>query len=301
MPPRRVLHWQGDARCQQAGPWHCLRRMHPAHAHAHASASTRPTAAHRRPCLLAPLAAAVCVRRQVFYELHAERERQGKQGEVALVRLEQLAPFPFDLVCREIFRYPNAELLWCQEEPMNMGAYYHVQVRTTRAPGRRRWRRRLLAAAAPAGRCCRAAVRCRAWCDPGRDLLLVVWHMDACMHAMHARALMPAGAAPRVRSAGQQQRSPPHVRARAPLPHMRCPSSHTHATPHAPPPPRGASPQPRLESCLRAEGHATTGRVSYAGRLPSASTATGYGEVHAQEQARLIAEALDLDYKMPFP
>jgi 2-oxoglutarate dehydrogenase E1 component len=25
-------------------------------------------------------------------------------------------------------RYPNAELLWCQEEPMNMGAYYHVQV-----------------------------------------------------------------------------------------------------------------------------------------------------------------------------
>jgi hypothetical protein len=41
---------------------------------------------------------------QVFYELHAERERQGKQSEVAIVRLEQLAPFPFDLVCRELFR-----------------------------------------------------------------------------------------------------------------------------------------------------------------------------------------------------
>jgi 2-oxoglutarate dehydrogenase E1 component len=41
---------------------------------------------------------------QVFYELHAERERQGKQGEVAIVRLEQLAPFPFDLVCRELYR-----------------------------------------------------------------------------------------------------------------------------------------------------------------------------------------------------
>lgn len=41
---------------------------------------------------------------QVFYELHAERERQGKQNEVAIVRLEQLAPFPFDLVCRELYR-----------------------------------------------------------------------------------------------------------------------------------------------------------------------------------------------------
>jgi hypothetical protein len=66
---------------------------------------------------------------QVFYELHAERERQGKQAELAIVRLEQLAPFPFDLVCRELYRYPNAEPIWCQEEPMNMGAYFHVQVR----------------------------------------------------------------------------------------------------------------------------------------------------------------------------
>lgn len=119
---------------------------------------------------------------KVFYELHAERERQGKQNDVAIVRLEQLAPFPFDLVCRELYRYPNAEPVWCQEEPMNMGAYFHVQ--------------------------------------------------------------------------------------------------------------------PRLESCMRAEGRTTTGRITYAGRDPSASTATGYGEVHAQEQAKLIEHALDVDYKM---
>lgn len=37
---------------------------------------------------------------QVFYELHAERERLGLQDQIAIVRLEQLAPFPFDLVCR---------------------------------------------------------------------------------------------------------------------------------------------------------------------------------------------------------
>jgi 2-oxoglutarate dehydrogenase E1 component len=66
---------------------------------------------------------------KVFYELHAERERLGLGGSVALVRVEQLMPFPFDLVCRELHRYPNAELVWCQEEPMNMGAYFHVQVR----------------------------------------------------------------------------------------------------------------------------------------------------------------------------
>jgi 2-oxoglutarate dehydrogenase E1 component len=56
--------------------------------------------------------------------------------------------------------------------------------------------------------------------------------------------------------------------------------------------------QPRLESCMRAEGRTTTGRITYAGRDPSASTATGYGEVHAQEQAKLIEHALDVDYKM---
>jgi hypothetical protein len=48
----------------------------------------------------------------VFYELHAERERQGKQAEVAIVRLEQLAPFPFDLVCRELYRYVGTGSVW---------------------------------------------------------------------------------------------------------------------------------------------------------------------------------------------
>lgn len=51
---------------------------------------------------------------------------------------------------------------------------------------------------------------------------------------------------------------------------------------------------------MRAEGRTTSGRITYAGRAASASTATGYGEVHAQEQASLIENALDLDYKMPW-
>lgn len=51
---------------------------------------------------------------QLYYELHAERAKQGKEGEVAIVRIEQLAPFPFDLVMREMRRYPNAQYMWAQ-------------------------------------------------------------------------------------------------------------------------------------------------------------------------------------------
>ena len=41
----------------------------------------------------------------MFYEIHAERERLGAQNDVAVVRIEQLAPFPFDLVARELYRW----------------------------------------------------------------------------------------------------------------------------------------------------------------------------------------------------
>ena len=49
--------------------------------------------------------------------------------DVALVRVEQLSPFPWDLVERELRRYPGAEPVWCQEEPKNMGAWYFVRDR----------------------------------------------------------------------------------------------------------------------------------------------------------------------------
>lgn len=51
--------------------------------------------------------------------------------DVAIVRVEQLAPFPFDsLADATIGRYPNAELVWVQEEPKNSGAWSYVQVHT---------------------------------------------------------------------------------------------------------------------------------------------------------------------------
>jgi 2-oxoglutarate dehydrogenase E1 component len=53
---------------------------------------------------------------QIYYELLAERETRGINN-VALVRLEQIAPFAFDHVARFAKKYPNAEIVWAQQEP----------------------------------------------------------------------------------------------------------------------------------------------------------------------------------------
>ncbi|KAA3481792.1 2-oxoglutarate dehydrogenase, mitochondrial-like [Gossypium australe] len=65
---------------------------------------------------------------KIYYELDEERQRL-KADDIAICRVEQLCPFPFDLIQRELKRYPNAEIVWCQEEPMNMGAYTHIAPR----------------------------------------------------------------------------------------------------------------------------------------------------------------------------
>ncbi|KAG0516399.1 hypothetical protein BDA96_10G358700 [Sorghum bicolor] len=65
---------------------------------------------------------------KVYYELDEERKKS-KRGDVAICRVEQLCPFPYDLIQRELKRYPNAEIVWCQEEPMNMGAYSYISPR----------------------------------------------------------------------------------------------------------------------------------------------------------------------------
>ena len=64
---------------------------------------------------------------KIYYDLLAEREEKGLE-EVALVRLEQLYPFPEAELAGVIGRYPEAEkFLWVQEEALNMGAWYFVQ------------------------------------------------------------------------------------------------------------------------------------------------------------------------------
>ena len=54
--------------------------------------------------------------------------RKAKRADdVALVRLEQLSPFPHAALARRLARYPNAELVWCQEEPKNAGAWSFIE------------------------------------------------------------------------------------------------------------------------------------------------------------------------------
>lgn len=63
---------------------------------------------------------------KVFYDLSEHREKN-KISNVALVRLEQLYPFPADDIQKIIKTYPNAkEIVWVQEEPENMGAYSYL-------------------------------------------------------------------------------------------------------------------------------------------------------------------------------
>ncbi|KAH9603701.1 hypothetical protein KSS87_007452 [Heliosperma pusillum] len=65
---------------------------------------------------------------KVYYELDEQRKKENG-SDVAICRVEQLCPFPYDLVQRELKRYPNAEVVWCQEEPMNMGGYSYIAPR----------------------------------------------------------------------------------------------------------------------------------------------------------------------------
>uniref|UniRef100_A0A8C8C6P3 2-oxoglutarate dehydrogenase complex component E1 n=1 Tax=Oncorhynchus tshawytscha TaxID=74940 RepID=A0A8C8C6P3_ONCTS len=66
---------------------------------------------------------------KVYYELTRERKNRGMDNTVAIARIEQLSPFPFDQVKVETDRYPNADLVWCQEEHKNQGYYDYVKPR----------------------------------------------------------------------------------------------------------------------------------------------------------------------------
>ena len=66
---------------------------------------------------------------KVYYDLvNARREK--KITDIAIVRLEQLYPFPKDSLEAELAKYPKAtEIVWCQEEPRNQGAWYWIASR----------------------------------------------------------------------------------------------------------------------------------------------------------------------------
>ena len=89
---------------------------------------------------------------KVYYDLYEEREKRGID-DIYILRVEQLYPFPTKALVTELSRFKQAEIVWCQEEPRNMGAWHFVehylewvlnQIEAKNAPSalRRRVRRR---------------------------------------------------------------------------------------------------------------------------------------------------------------
>ena len=104
---------------------------------------------------------------KVYYDLLTER-REKSISDVAIMRLEQIYPFPEKTLTRELTPYRNAEVVWCQEEPENMGAWNFVDRRLEK----------VLAGIGDAGEAsalCRSRrgrqpghrFRSRAWCGTG--------------------------------------------------------------------------------------------------------------------------------------
>ena len=70
---------------------------------------------------------------QVYYDLAKARDERNLADDIAIVRVEQLYPFPYDEIKAELAKYPNAkEVIWSQEEPYNQGAFFQVRHRIER-------------------------------------------------------------------------------------------------------------------------------------------------------------------------
>jgi 2-oxoglutarate dehydrogenase E1 component len=62
---------------------------------------------------------------KVYYDLLETKEKENIK-DVLIIRVEQIHPFPEEDVLKEINKFPDAKLVWCQEEPKNMGAWFFV-------------------------------------------------------------------------------------------------------------------------------------------------------------------------------
>ena len=64
---------------------------------------------------------------KIYYDLIEQREKQNAD-KVQIVRIEQLYPFPAKTLAKHLNRFKNVKkIIWCQEEPQNMGCWNHVE------------------------------------------------------------------------------------------------------------------------------------------------------------------------------
>ncbi|MFO1170225.1 MAG: 2-oxoglutarate dehydrogenase E1 component [Hyphomicrobiaceae bacterium] len=120
MTPKSLLrHKQVVSKLSEFGPGSTFHRLLWDHADAKGGGTgkLKPDEAIRRVVLCSG---------KVYYDLLEERDARG-MDDVYLLRLEQLYPFPARSLVDEIGRFRNADVIWCQEEPRNMGAWTFVE------------------------------------------------------------------------------------------------------------------------------------------------------------------------------
>lgn len=72
---------------------------------------------------------------KIYYDLLKERREAGLEDQIAISTIEQISPFPFDIVKSECDKYENAELVFAQEEHKNHGAWSYCLPRLQTAVG----------------------------------------------------------------------------------------------------------------------------------------------------------------------
>jgi 2-oxoglutarate dehydrogenase E1 component len=63
---------------------------------------------------------------KVYFDLMDEREKRNENN-IQIIRVEQLYPFPAEALAQELRRFPKADIVWCQEEPKNQGAWHFIE------------------------------------------------------------------------------------------------------------------------------------------------------------------------------
>jgi 2-oxoglutarate dehydrogenase E1 component len=119
MTPKSLLrHKRAVSRLDELGPGSSFHRVlwDDAQSEGHSGLKLKPDDQIRRVILCSG---------KVYYDLFEEREKRGLD-DVYILRLEQLYPWPIKSLRAELSRFVNADLVWCQEEPKNMGSWQFV-------------------------------------------------------------------------------------------------------------------------------------------------------------------------------
>ena len=125
MTPKSLLRHK-----KAVSPLHELAEGSTFHRVLHDDAQTRPDVAGVKLKADKDIRRVVLCSGKVYYDLLEARETAAKDGkgvdDIYLMRLEQFYPWPMKSLMTELARFPGAELVWCQEEPKNMGGWTFV-------------------------------------------------------------------------------------------------------------------------------------------------------------------------------